>query len=88
MALRKLGKAPESPSGGSPTLYLDEEKDTRRLPEPCGQNPPIAGATPHVTSLSATVGGPDEPQVSDGRCRGASHAAASSPSSVGYGRPR
>ncbi|MFD9486275.1 hypothetical protein ACFWBX_20290 [Streptomyces sp. NPDC059991] len=28
MALRKLGKDPESPSGGSPTIYLDEEKDT------------------------------------------------------------
>ena len=28
MALRKLGKDPESPSGGSPTVYLDEEKDT------------------------------------------------------------
>jgi hypothetical protein len=27
MALRKLGKDPESPSGGSPTIYLDEEKD-------------------------------------------------------------
>lgn len=28
MALRKLGKDPESPSGGSPTVYLDEGKDT------------------------------------------------------------
>ncbi|OLZ69903.1 hypothetical protein AV521_16315 [Streptomyces sp. IMTB 2501] len=28
MPLRKLGKDPESPSGGSPTVYLDEEKDT------------------------------------------------------------
>jgi hypothetical protein len=28
MTLRKLGKDPESPSGGSPTVYLDEEKDT------------------------------------------------------------
>ncbi|GLF93956.1 hypothetical protein [Streptomyces yaizuensis] len=28
MALRKLGKDPESPSGGSPTIYLDDEKDT------------------------------------------------------------
>ncbi|MFE9881905.1 hypothetical protein [Streptomyces sp. NPDC005784] len=28
MALRKLGKDPESPSGGSPTVYLDEEKDS------------------------------------------------------------
>jgi hypothetical protein len=37
MALRKLGRDPESrqpprptrcPSGGSPTIYLDEEKDT------------------------------------------------------------
>ncbi|MEU6177432.1 hypothetical protein [Streptomyces coeruleorubidus] len=28
MPLRKLGKDPESPSGGSPTIYLDEEKDT------------------------------------------------------------
>lgn len=28
MALRKLGKDPESPSGGSPTVYLDEKKDT------------------------------------------------------------
>lgn len=28
MALRKLGKDPESPSGGSPTVYLDDEKDT------------------------------------------------------------
>lgn len=27
MALIKLGKDPESPSGGSPTIYLDEEKD-------------------------------------------------------------
>jgi hypothetical protein len=27
MALRKLGKDPESPSGGSPTIYLDEETD-------------------------------------------------------------
>ncbi|MFJ2176354.1 hypothetical protein ACIQVO_16770 [Streptomyces sp. NPDC101062] len=27
MALRKLGKDPESPSGGSPTVYLDEETD-------------------------------------------------------------
>ncbi|MGP3969069.1 hypothetical protein [Streptomyces sp. 6N223] len=28
MTLRKLGKDPDSPSGGSPTIYLDEEKDT------------------------------------------------------------
>ncbi|SPE57647.1 hypothetical protein SNS2_3319 [Streptomyces netropsis] len=28
MALRKLGKDPDSKSGGSPTIYLDEEKDT------------------------------------------------------------
>ncbi|MDJ0383159.1 hypothetical protein [Streptomyces sp. G-G2] len=28
MALRKLGKDPESKTGGSPTVYLDEEKDT------------------------------------------------------------
>lgn len=28
MALRKLGQDPESKSGGSPTIYLDEEKDT------------------------------------------------------------
>ncbi|MFI1700580.1 hypothetical protein ACH419_32035 [Streptomyces bobili] len=28
MALRRLGKDPESPSGGSPTIYLDEEKDS------------------------------------------------------------
>ncbi|RSN05250.1 hypothetical protein DMH25_20645 [Streptomyces sp. WAC 01325] len=28
MALRKLGKDPESPSGGSPTIYLDEERDS------------------------------------------------------------
>ncbi|MFF2808646.1 hypothetical protein ACFVT2_16015 [Streptomyces sp. NPDC058000] len=28
MALLKLGKDPESPSGGSPTIYLDDEKDT------------------------------------------------------------
>lgn len=28
MSLRKLGKDPDSPSGGSPTVYLDEEKDT------------------------------------------------------------
>lgn len=28
MALRELGKDPESPSGGSPTIYLDEEKDS------------------------------------------------------------
>ncbi|MEV6178959.1 hypothetical protein [Streptomyces sp. NPDC052015] len=28
MALRRLGKDPESPSGGSPTMYLDEETDT------------------------------------------------------------
>ncbi|MFJ5974001.1 hypothetical protein [Streptomyces sp. NPDC093060] len=28
MALRKLGKDPESPEGKSPTLYLDDEKDT------------------------------------------------------------
>ncbi|MEU8827387.1 hypothetical protein [Streptomyces sp. NPDC048636] len=27
MALRRLGKDPESPSGGSPTVDLDEEKD-------------------------------------------------------------
>jgi hypothetical protein len=29
MALRKLGKDPESPSGGSPTIYLDEENGDR-----------------------------------------------------------
>ncbi|MFD4923049.1 hypothetical protein ACFWNE_17320 [Streptomyces goshikiensis] len=28
MALRKLGKDPESKTGGSPTIYLDEEKGT------------------------------------------------------------
>ncbi|WP_369173508.1 hypothetical protein AB5J49_38605 [Streptomyces sp. R28] len=28
MALRKLGRAPGSPSGGSPSIYLDEEKDS------------------------------------------------------------
>ncbi|MFJ3673984.1 hypothetical protein ACIPSE_46870 [Streptomyces sp. NPDC090106] len=28
MALRRLGKDPESPSGGSPTVYLDEERDS------------------------------------------------------------
>ncbi|AJT66373.1 hypothetical protein T261_4734 [Streptomyces lydicus] len=28
MALRKLGKDPESPSGGSPTIYLDDLKNT------------------------------------------------------------
>ncbi|MEV6406518.1 hypothetical protein AB0M58_26775 [Streptomyces bobili] len=28
MALRRLGKDLESPSGGSPTIYLDEEKDS------------------------------------------------------------
>ncbi|GAA2123327.1 hypothetical protein [Streptomyces synnematoformans] len=28
MALRRLGKDPESPSGGSPTIYLNDEKDT------------------------------------------------------------
>ncbi|MFF4568752.1 hypothetical protein [Streptomyces sp. NPDC001410] len=28
MALRKLGKDPESPDGKSPTVYLDDEKDT------------------------------------------------------------
>ncbi|MEU5902131.1 MULTISPECIES: hypothetical protein [Streptomyces] len=28
MALVMLGKDPESPSGGSPTIYLDDEKDT------------------------------------------------------------
>lgn len=28
MALRKLGKDPDSKSGGSPTIYLDEEKNT------------------------------------------------------------
>ncbi|MET7914751.1 hypothetical protein ABZU45_02215 [Streptomyces avermitilis] len=27
MALRKLGKDPESKSGGSPTVYLDDETD-------------------------------------------------------------
>ncbi|MFD7897516.1 hypothetical protein ACFV0C_30135 [Streptomyces sp. NPDC059568] len=27
MALIKLGKDPESPSGGSPTIYLDDVKD-------------------------------------------------------------
>lgn len=28
MALHKLGKDPSSPSGGSPTLYYDDETDT------------------------------------------------------------
>jgi hypothetical protein len=28
MALRLLGKDPESPDGDSPTLYYDEERDT------------------------------------------------------------
>ncbi|AZS70850.1 hypothetical protein DDE74_07755 [Streptomyces lydicus] len=28
MALHKLGKDPESPSGGSPTIYLDDAKNT------------------------------------------------------------
>lgn len=28
MALHRLGKDPESKSGGSPTIYLDDEKDT------------------------------------------------------------
>lgn len=28
MTLRKLGKDPDSPSGGSPTIYMDDEKDT------------------------------------------------------------
>ncbi|MGW1746738.1 hypothetical protein ACWCRD_14175 [Streptomyces sp. NPDC002092] len=28
MTLRNLGKDPESPSGGSPTVYLDDEKNT------------------------------------------------------------
>ncbi|WP_416484372.1 hypothetical protein [Streptomyces sp. CL12] len=28
MALRMLGKDPESPEGKSPTVYLDDEKDT------------------------------------------------------------
>ncbi|MEH6377603.1 hypothetical protein V7793_25190 [Streptomyces sp. KLMMK] len=28
MALRMLGKDPESKSGDSPTIYLDEDKDT------------------------------------------------------------
>ncbi|GAU64850.1 hypothetical protein SSP35_01_01860 [Streptomyces sp. NBRC 110611] len=28
MTLHKLGKDPESPSGGSPTIYLDDAKDT------------------------------------------------------------
>jgi hypothetical protein len=28
MALVMLGKDPESPSGGSPTIYFDDEKDT------------------------------------------------------------
>ncbi|MFJ6569850.1 hypothetical protein ACIQNU_20755 [Streptomyces sp. NPDC091292] len=28
MSLIKLGKDPESPSGGSPTVYLDDEKDS------------------------------------------------------------
>ncbi|MCB5911985.1 hypothetical protein [Streptomyces pinistramenti] len=28
MALRMLGKDPESKSGGSPTIYLDEAKDS------------------------------------------------------------
>ncbi|MFI0912463.1 hypothetical protein [Streptomyces abikoensis] len=28
MALRMLGKDPESKSGGSPTIYLDEDKGT------------------------------------------------------------
>jgi hypothetical protein len=28
MALHKLGKDPESPNNGSPTVYLDDETDT------------------------------------------------------------
>ncbi|MFB6440737.1 hypothetical protein ACFCVY_28835 [Streptomyces sp. NPDC056411] len=28
MALRRLGKDPESPAGGSPTIYLDDVKNT------------------------------------------------------------
>ncbi|BCJ76180.1 hypothetical protein CS0771_57240 [Catellatospora sp. IY07-71] len=28
MALKFLGKDPNSPSGGSPTIYLDTERDT------------------------------------------------------------
>ncbi|MER5727800.1 hypothetical protein ABT084_05490 [Streptomyces sp. NPDC002138] len=28
MALRMLGKDPESRDGGSPTIYLDEDRDT------------------------------------------------------------
>ncbi|MFF7254761.1 hypothetical protein [Streptomyces microflavus] len=28
MTLHKLGKDPESPSGGSPTVYFDDETDT------------------------------------------------------------
>ncbi|WP_329386377.1 hypothetical protein [Streptomyces sp. NBC_01716] len=28
MALRKLGKDPESPNGGSPTVYLDDTTDS------------------------------------------------------------
>ncbi len=28
MALKFLGKDPDSPGGGSPTVYLDEERDT------------------------------------------------------------
>jgi hypothetical protein len=28
MALIRLGKDPESPDGKSPTIYLDDEKDT------------------------------------------------------------
>ncbi|MET9951469.1 hypothetical protein ABZ135_07950 [Streptomyces sp. NPDC006339] len=28
MALYKLGKDPESKDGGSPTIYLDDERDT------------------------------------------------------------
>lgn len=28
MALHRLGKDPESPNGGSPTVYYDDETDT------------------------------------------------------------
>ncbi|MCW6010024.1 hypothetical protein K1W54_36595 [Micromonospora sp. CPCC 205371] len=31
MAMRFLGKDPESPNGDSPTLYYDEERDTYLL---------------------------------------------------------
>lgn len=31
MALKFLGKDPDSPDGGSPTLYYDDERDTYLL---------------------------------------------------------